>query len=155
MQRGEQHVAGSVAGEHPAGAVRAVRCRCEPNHQHPGPDRPPTRYRAAPVGLFGKRFPLLAATCSRQSTSRGQARQTVTAASSSARDFARSAKAATCSGVEATGVPAVAGSSGQPEPGCTGEPNSVPSLGWGKRTGPLCTAEKSLVDPDGPLLDSA
>jgi hypothetical protein len=54
-----------------------------------------------------------------------------------------------------TGVSAVAGSSGQPVPGGTGESNSVPSLGWGKRTGPLCTAEKSLVDPDGALLDSA
>jgi hypothetical protein len=52
-------------------------------------------------------------------------------------------------------VSAVAGSSGQPVPGGTGESNSAPSLGWGKRTGPLCTAEKSLVDPDGALLDSA
>jgi hypothetical protein len=69
--------------------------------------------------------------------------------------FTAAATAATRSDVAVTGVSAVAGSSGQPVPGGTGESNSVPSLGWGKRTGPLCTAEKSLVDPDGALLDSA
>ena len=36
MQRGEEEVARPVAGEHAAGAVAAVRRRCEPHHEHPG-----------------------------------------------------------------------------------------------------------------------
>src|ERR1700750_775967 len=60
------------------------------------------------------------ATCSRQSSSRGQALQTDTAAASSASVVAFAANPATSSGVDATGVCVVAVSPGQPEPGVTG-----------------------------------
>ena len=51
VQRGEQHVAAAVAGEHPPGAVGAVRGRRQPDDQHPRIGRAEPRNRPAPVGL--------------------------------------------------------------------------------------------------------
>src|SRR5207302_9778585 len=59
------------------------------------------------------------ATASRQATRRGHARHTETRASSSASSAALAARSRTSSGVCATGVSGVAGSSGHPEPGRT------------------------------------
>ena len=56
------------------------------------------------------------ATVSRQATSCGQARQTLTRALSSANEAADAANRATSASVVATGVLEVAGSSGQPLP---------------------------------------
>ncbi len=77
----------------------------------------------------------MTATDSRHSTSRGQARQTLTRASSSATSGADRASAATSSGVPATGVSAVAGSPGHPVPGGTGEGNGRPVTGWAQVMG--------------------
>src|SRR5215472_11827675 len=71
---------------------------------------------------------LTAATCSRHSTSRGQARHTDCRATSSATVPAPAASARTCAASWATGVAAVAGSSGQPVPGGTG-PSGIPRPG--------------------------
>src|ERR1700758_3197954 len=128
-----------------AGASPTISSRGRSDPQ-PGTGRPQ-------YGCAAKDFRFATAICSRHATSRGQVRQTDTAASSSATDSTSSAMAATCPGVDATGVPAAAGSPGQPEPGGTGESNTLPSRGWGKGTRPLCRVRKSVVDPDGPLLD--
>src|SRR5215813_1781227 len=77
---------------------------------------------------------LTVATCSRHSTSRGQARQTDCRAISSARVPAPAARARTSAASCATGVEGAAGSSGQPVPGRTG-PSSAPSAG--PVTGPV------------------
>ena len=71
------------------------------------------------------------ATDSRQSTSRGQARHTETAASSPVRSVAATASRVTSSAVWATGVAAVAGSPGQPLPGGTGDAKASPVSGCG------------------------
>src|SRR6266516_2382758 len=69
---------------------------------------------------------LTAATCSRHSTSRGQAWQTDCMATSSATVPAPAARARTPAASRATGVAAVAGSPGQPVPGCTGPSGASP-----------------------------
>jgi len=74
---------------------------------------------------------LFVATVSRQATSRGQARQTLTRALSSANEAADAANRATSASVVATGVLEVAGSSGQPLPASTGDWNSWPVKGCG------------------------
>ncbi len=51
---------------------------------------------------------------------------------------AAAAIVATCPGVDATAVSAVAGSPGQPVPGGTGESKSAAVRGWARRTGLLC-----------------
>ncbi len=66
------------------------------------------------------------ATSSRQPTRRGQARQTETRASSSARLAASWASRWTCRASAATGVSGVAGSSGQPLPGSAGPAGAGP-----------------------------
>ena len=59
-QRREQEVARPVAGEHPAGAIAAVRRGREPDDQHPGAGVAETRHRPGPVRLVAKRRALLA-----------------------------------------------------------------------------------------------
>ena len=83
VQRGVQHVAGAVTGEHPSGAVAAVRGGRQAQDHHPGPRRAPSGYRPAPVGSSANDLRLAMATCSRHWTSRGQARHTDTRASRS------------------------------------------------------------------------
>ena len=60
VQRGEEEVARPVAGEHPAGAVRAVGGRRQAEQQHARVRVAEARQRAAPVGLAGEGRPLLA-----------------------------------------------------------------------------------------------
>src|SRR5665647_1961003 len=89
----------------------------------PGPGRPQYGWSAKDA-----RLPCVA-TVSRHFTRRGQARQTDTAASSSATVWACPASRSTCLAVRATGVSAVAGSPGQPVQGGTGDSNSWPVTG--------------------------
>ena len=100
VQGGEQHVAGAVAGEDPAGPVAAMRRRREPEDADPGVGRRRSRAPGRPQYSSARnaaRF--VAATSSRHATSRGQARQMVTARSSAARSAAgRSLDAVTCAG---------------------------------------------------------
>ena len=51
VQRAHQEVAGTVAGEHAAGPVAAVRGRREADDQQPGGRVAEAGHRAAPVGL--------------------------------------------------------------------------------------------------------
>ena len=61
VQRREQEVARAVAGEHPAGAVAAVRGGREPDDAATGPaGSPKPGHRSAPVLLVAERGPLLA-----------------------------------------------------------------------------------------------
>ena len=55
VQRRVQHVAGGVAGEHPPGAVGAVRGRGQPHEQHVGVGVAERRPGPAPVRLVGER----------------------------------------------------------------------------------------------------
>jgi hypothetical protein len=86
-----------------------------------------------PASRLDARF--CSATCSRHATSRGQAEQTLTRASSSPRS-PTSASRRTSSADAATGVEADAGSSGHPEPGGTGEANFRRTNGWVRRVTP-------------------
>ena len=55
MHRAEQQVAAAVAGEHPAGAVRAVGGRRQPEHDDPGRRVAEARHRPAPVDVVAER----------------------------------------------------------------------------------------------------
>ena len=86
VHRPEQPVAAAVAGEHPAGAVRAVRGRRQTEHHDPcvrvaeAGDRPtPVRPRRGTTPASPP------PTCSRHATRRGQARQSTTSAARRAR----------------------------------------------------------------------
>ena len=57
VQRGVQHVAGGVAGEHPPGAVGAVGGRGQAHEQHLGVGVAERRAGSPPVGLVGERRP--------------------------------------------------------------------------------------------------
>ena len=59
VERAEEPVAGTVAGEHPAGAVAAVRRGREPDDEHAGVRIAEAGYRAAPVVVTAERGPLL------------------------------------------------------------------------------------------------
>ena len=65
VQRGEQEVAGPVAGEHPAGAVGAVRGRRQPDDHHPRPRRPQPGTGRPQYGWSAKDLRLTTATSSR------------------------------------------------------------------------------------------
>src|SRR5215467_6005912 len=90
---------------------------------------------------------LTMATCSRHSTSRGQAWQTDCRATSSARVPAPAASARTSAASCATGVEAAAGSPGQPVPGGTRRPD-MPSAG--PDTGSAPDAGSALDAGSGP-----
>ena len=55
VHRGVQEVSGPVAGEHPAGAVAAVRGRCQTHDEQCRVGRAETGHRAAPVRLVAER----------------------------------------------------------------------------------------------------
>ena len=78
-----------------------------------------------------------AATCSRQATSRAQARHTDCRAVSSASVPAEAASARTAPASPATGVAGVAGSSGQPVPGGT-------RAGHGRRAGRCRDSDQAM-----------
>ena len=92
-----------------AGASPTINNRGRSDPQ-PGTGRPQ-------YGWSAKARRLTTATSSRQLTSRGQARHTLIAASSSAIEAARAANVTTCAASAATGVCGVAGSPGQPRAG--------------------------------------
>jgi len=101
-------------------------------------DRAITRLRQYAADWKEARRPVLA-TSSRQATRRSQARHTVIRASSVARSADAPARRATSAADRATGVVAVAGSSGHPVPGGTGESKNAPVMGCGSDMSPLCT----------------
>ena len=75
VQRREQEVAGPVAGEHPAGAVPAVRGGREADDQHRARAGRRSRAPGRPQYVSSRNDARLSrATCSRHSTSRGHAR---------------------------------------------------------------------------------
>ena len=83
VERRVEPVAGAIAGEHAAGAVRAVRRRRQADDHDPRRRVAEPGHAAAPSSRSPRwRFGGSAATSSRQSTSRGQRRQRVDLASS-------------------------------------------------------------------------
>ncbi len=102
--------------------------RGQADDQDTGLLRSPARHRPAQYRSELKARRLVAATSSRQLTSRGQARHTDCRAASSASDPAAAASERTCAGVRATGVAPVAGSPGQPVPGGTGSVGTGPAV---------------------------
>ena len=107
---------------------------------------PPAGDRPAPVGLPANDARLSRATSSRQATSRGQARQTLTPAVE-LREVGRPGGPSYVVGGAATGVAAVAGSSGHPVPGGTGEGNGRRVTGCGRSlvTPPIVTSRPTTV----------
>ena len=93
-----------VAGEHPAGAVGAVRGGRQTDDHHPRPRRPQPGIGRPQYGSSANDLRLTTATSSRHSTSRGHARHTDTSASSSSTVPTAAAIDATCAGVSATAV---------------------------------------------------
>ena len=109
-----------AAGANPSTSIRG---RPEP---HPVTGRPQ-------YGCSANALRLTTATSSRQATRRGQARQTLTAASSAWMSPAASASSTTCRASRATGVSGSAGSPGHPAPGGTGR--GIRQRFWGEASG--------------------
>jgi hypothetical protein len=59
VQRGVEHLARPIAGEHPAGAVGPMGCRRQADDRQRGVRRPEAGHRPAPVLLIAERRALL------------------------------------------------------------------------------------------------